>query len=171
MSDPFLGEVRMFGGSFAPRGWWACNGQLLSIAENDALYSLLGTTYGGDGITTFGLPDLLGRAPIHQGQGPGLSNYTLGQMTGAESITLTTAQLAAHTHGVMANSAGGTAAVPTGALWATASSTIYSTTAPDTTMSAAAVAQSGGGQPHDNMAPFLAVTFIIATEGIYPPQS
>ena len=170
MSDPFLGEVRMFAGNFAPLGWLACNGQLVSIAENDALYTLLGTTYGGDGVTIFGLPDLRGRVPLHAGTGPGLGTYTQGEMLGSESVTLITAQLPAHTHIAMAN-ATATSLSPANAVWAAASGVnIYGTATPNATMSAAAIAPGGGSQPHDNMAPYLAVTFIIATAGIYPPQ-
>jgi len=169
MSDPFLGEVRMFGGSFAPVGWLECNGQLVNIADNDTLFSLLGTTYGGDGQTTFGLPDLRGRAPIHAGSGPGLTPRSLGQMVGSESVTLIGLQLPGHTHAAMASTTA-TSTSPTGAVWATSGTNIYSTAAPNTSMSPSAVGQSGGNQPHDNMAPYLAVIFIIATEGVYPSR-
>jgi len=173
MADPFLGEVRMFAGNFAPVGWEFCNGQLVSIAENDALFSLLGTTFGGDGVTTFGLPDLRGRTPIHQGQGSGLTNRVLGQMVGAETVALSQAQLPAHYHAVHAISAAGTAADPTNAAWAasTTAENQYSQGLPNVAMSASSTTPAGSGQPHENMAPFQAVSFIIALQGIYPPQN
>jgi microcystin-dependent protein len=172
MSDPFLGEIRMFAGNFAPVGWEFCNGQLLSIAENDALYNLLGTTYGGDGVNTFGMPDLRGRTPMHQGTGNGLSTRILGEITGAESVTLTAAQLPAHYHPVHACSGVGTLATPGGNVWG-ASSTgekQYTLNAPNVAMAPACTTTVGGGQPHENMMPYQAVSFIIATQGIYPSQ-
>jgi microcystin-dependent protein len=172
MSEPYIGEIRMFGGNFAPRGWALCDGQLLAISQNTALFSLLGTTFGGDGRTTFGLPDLRGRAPMHWGQGPGLANRVLGESAGEEAVTLLGTQLPPHNHIVAAVSGPGNAGSPPDALWAASSSrdSIYSTTAPDTQMSPQAIGGGGGGQPHDNMSPYLVVTFIIALEGIYPPR-
>ncbi|APV51541.1 phage tail protein [Betaproteobacteria bacterium GR16-43] len=172
MADPFLGEVRMFAGTFAPIGWELCNGQLLPIAENDALYNLLGTTYGGDGVNTFGVPDLRGRSPVHQGQGQGLSNRVLGQLVGIETVQLTASQIPAHYHPLHAISTAGTLSIPTNATFAGASTEEkqYTQNAPNVTMAATCTAPTGGGQPHENMAPFLAVTFIIATQGIYPSQ-
>jgi microcystin-dependent protein len=172
MADPFLGEVRMFAGNFAPVGWEFCNGQLLAIAENDALFSLLGTTYGGDGQNTFGLPDLRGRTPIHQGSGGGLTPRVPGEMTGTETVTLTSSQLPSHFHPVHATSGAGTTAVPTGASWAAASTgeNQYSQATPNASMAAISTVAVGGGQPHDNMAPFQALSFIIALQGIYPTQ-
>jgi microcystin-dependent protein len=173
MSDPFLGEVRMFAGNFAPVGWQFCNGQLVSIAENDALFFLLGTTYGGDGVTTFGLPDLRGRTPIHQGSSGGLTPRVLGQMTGTEAVALTAAQLPSHFHPVRAVSAVGTQAGPGLASWAGASTgeRQYSPGAPNATMAATCTSTAGGGLPHENMAPFQAVSFIIALNGIFPQQN
>jgi microcystin-dependent protein len=174
MSDPYLGEVRMFGGNFAPRGWSPCDGRLLSISEYDALFTLLGTTYGGDGQTTFGVPDLRGRLPIHAGTGPGGATYPLGERSGSETVTLTTAQLASHSHPLMASSSPAEGADPTGNVLAGSDSqSFYGPANPDKAaeMNPAFVTSTGGSQPHDNMQPYLCVTFIIATEGIYPSQS
>lgn len=172
MSDPFLGEIRMFGFGFAPKGWASCNGQLLPISQNQALFSLLGTTYGGDGRTTFALPDLRGRVPINQGQGPGLSAYAIGQQAGSESETLAVNQLPAHNHPV--NAAGGpTSNKPAGNVLAGAGGPRANTyaAAPDgTVLHAGAVGQAGGGQPHNNVQPTVAVSFCIALTGIYPPR-
>lgn len=172
MSDPFIGEIRMFAGNFAPQGWATCDGQLMAIAQNDALFSLVGTTYGGDGQTTFGLPDLRGRLPLHMGQGPGLSNYPIGQSAGSESVTLTSPQLPAHSHTLLASGAAANNASPLGSLTAaSSSSSIYGNAAPAVTMRADAVAPAGGSQPHDNLMPFLCLNFIIALEGIYPSRN
>lgn len=172
MADPFLGEVRLFAGNFAPQGWALCNGQALSIAENDALFTLLGTTYGGDGVNTFCVPDLQGRTPIHAGGGSGLSPRVPGEMTGSETVTLTARQLPAHYHPVHANSAAGTQAEPQGAVWAAASSgeLQYSGAPPNVSMSAQCTTVQGGGMPHDNLMPFQVATFIIACVGIFPSQ-
>ena len=170
MSTPFIGEIRMFGGNFAPVGWAFCNGQLMSISQNDALFSLIGTTYGGDGQQTFGLPDLQGRIPVNQGTG-----FSLGQTGGTETVTLTTQQIPSHTHPPQCKSTGGELGSPQNAVWAasTANQTIYSDAAPtpSLTMNSTTMANDGGNQPHDNMMPFLAVSFIIALEGIYPSQN
>jgi microcystin-dependent protein len=174
MSEPFIGEIRMVGFNFAPRGWALCNGQILSIQQNTALFSLLGTTYGGDGRTTFALPDLRSRVPLHQGQGPGLSNRTLGEQSGQEAVTLTTAQLPAHAHSAQCSSGKGNTNSPTGKLWskdAGVQSATYTGNAPDGAMAANAIGNTGNGQPHENMPPFLAVTFVIALEGIYPSRN
>lgn len=173
---PFIGEIRMFGGNFAPIGWAFCNGSLLSIAENEALYYLLGTMYGGDGVTTFALPDLRGRVPLHQGTLAG-NSYVMGQQAGAESVTLLPANLAPHSHSAFASSAappatgsgisltGPGAYVPA----ASAKPKLYAAAgAPTVAMSGQAIQPTGGNQPHENMAPFLAVSFIIALEGIFP---
>jgi microcystin-dependent protein len=171
--NQFLGEIRMFAGTFAPVGWEFCNGQLLSIAENDALFALLGTTYGGDGVTTFAVPDLRGRAPIHVGQGPGLSPRVLGEMAGTEYVSLTAAQLPQHYHPVRASTASGTLATPANNVWG-ASSTgekQYTQNAPNVTMSANSTSTSGGGQPHHNMMPYQTLSFIIAVYGLFPSQS
>ncbi len=166
MAQPYIGEIRMFGGNFAPYGWMFCAGQLLPISEYDTLFSLIGTTYGGDGQSTFALPDLRGRLPLHFGSG-----YVLGETMGTEDVTLTTAQMPAHTHTFGANDANGGATSPAGAVLArNASADAYST---DTSvglsaLSPTAIGQAGGNQPHDNMGPYLCVTFIISLYGIYP---
>lgn len=175
MSEPFIGQIMMFGGNFAPRGWAFCNGQLLSIAQNTALFSILGTTYGGDGQTTFALPDLRGRVPMQWGNGPGLTPRTLGESSGAENVTLLTTQMPAHNHSAQAVEGPANIEGPQGALWATAEPTgtvsTYSTSNPNATMSPTAIGQAGGNQPHNNMQPYLCVSFIIALEGIYPSRS
>jgi microcystin-dependent protein len=173
MSDPFIGEIRMFGGSFAPAGWAFCNGQLMPISENDALFVLLGTTYGGDGQETFGLPDLQGRIPIHFGQGPGISQtYQMGEKAGVESVTLSVNQLPNHTHILIGTSDIATDPGPKDDTLGTSSLLkVYVGIAPDATMAANAIAPVGGSQPHDNMMPFLAVSFIISLFGIFPSQT
>jgi microcystin-dependent protein len=163
MVEPYVGEIRMFVGNAAPQGWMFCDGQLLSIDENGDLFSLLGTTYGGDGETTFALPDLRGRVPIHQG-----NSYALGQSGGAETVTLTENQLPAHSHSLVAstsNASGG----PSGAVLAQpASIELYRPgTVPGSAMSSSSIASAGGGQAHANMQPFLCVRFIIALFGAY----
>jgi microcystin-dependent protein len=174
MASPFLGEIKMFAGSFAPRGYAFCNGQILSIAQNTALFSLLGTMYGGNGTTTFALPNLQGRVPIHFGQGAGLSNYSLGEMSGAESVTLLQTQIPQHSHQLMANSGGGTDGLPASnkvLAASTARDKVYSTTAPNVALSTQAISPAGGSQPHSNMQPYLAINFIIALEGIFPSRN
>ncbi len=167
----YIGQIMAFGGNFAPQGWAFCDGSLLPISQYDALFSLIGTTFGGDGQTTFALPDLRGRAPLHQGQGPGLSNYVLGQSGGAQEVTLTVGQLPSHSHPAMGNSGAGTSASPSGAVWAGSPVAIYGAgAAANVAMSATAISSSGGGQPHDNMLPFVTLSFCIALEGIYPSQ-
>ena len=172
MSEPFLGEIIMFGGNFAPRGWAFCSGQLLSIAQNTALFSILGTTYGGNGQTTFALPDLRGRVPIHPGSGPGLSPYSLGEQGGVENVTLLITQMPAHGHVATSNASTAAAndTLPTGNFLA--SDNQYQT-ASNTQMNANAVtiAPSGGSQPHANIQPFTCVNFIIALEGIFPSRN
>lgn len=172
MSDQFLGEIRMFGSNFAPVGWMLCNGQLLPIAENDALYALIGTTFGGDGQTTFGLPDLRGRVPIHQGTPPGGPTYVLGQVAGTETVTLAASQLPAHTHGLQAQAAAATNTNPTNRSLASAALDAYTSSGDAlVAMDAQAIAVAGGNQPHENMAPFLAIHFIIAVEGTFPSRN
>jgi microcystin-dependent protein len=166
VSSPYVGEIRLFAGNFAPAGWLLCQGQELPIADYDVLFNLIGTTYGGDGQNTFALPNLASRIPVHAGPG-----YTLGQTGGVEQVTLTTAQLPAHTHVAQGASATGTSASPANALWASGTYNAYSAQAPDAAMAPNAVAASGGNQPHDNMPPFLAINFIIATQGIFPSQT
>jgi microcystin-dependent protein len=170
--EPFVGEIQMFGGNFAPVGWALCNGQLLSIASNTALFSLLGTTYGGNGTTTFGLPDLRGRVPISFGQGPGLSLRDLGESGGVEAVTLLTTEMPVHTHSLGASPSNGTTSAAAGRVDARSPAAIPQyAAASDSNLGAAAVGSAGGSQPHNNLQPYLAVTFIIATQGIYPARS
>lgn len=172
MSEPFVGEIRMFGFGFAPQGWALCNGQLLPISQNQALFSLLGTTYGGDGRTTFALPDMQSRVPVCQGQGPGLSSYAEGQAGGAETVTLAAAQMPGHTHPVKASSSAAGSDQPGGRALARSASHIY-TAEPDTNtvLNADMLGGTGGGQPHGNIQPYLAVNFCIALTGIFPPRN
>ncbi|PWV59516.1 phage tail protein [Plasticicumulans acidivorans] len=168
MSDPFLGEIRLFAGTYAPLGWALCDGRLLPISQNDALFSLFGTLYGGDGINTFGLPDLRGRCAPHAGQG-----LLQGALGGSENVTLTTAQLPAHSHPLRCASVAQTL-TPSGGYWASDGSgnvAPYSTTLGGSALAAGAVAPAGASQPHENMQPFLALNFIVALEGIYPSRS
>jgi microcystin-dependent protein len=170
--DPFIGEIRMFAFGFAPQGWALCNGQLLPIAQNQALFSLLGTTYGGNGTTTFALPDLRSRVPVHQGQGPGLSPYAEGQASGTETVTLAAAQMPQHTHPVNASSSAATSDNPAGRTLARSASHIYHPeSGQHTVMDANMLGEAGGSQPHDNIQPYLAVTFCIALNGIFPAQN
>ena len=168
MADPYIGEIRMFGGNFAPLGWALCDGQLLSISQYNALYALLGTTYGGDGQTTFALPDLRGRAPIHVGP-----NYVQGAQVGSETVTLTQGQMPSHGHAVRALKGAGAANNPTGQTWAGSSTSdnkyINAISNPGA-FAAGALQNAGGNQPHDNMQPYLVINFIIALEGIFPTQ-
>jgi microcystin-dependent protein len=179
MSEPYIGEIIMFAGNFAPRGWALCNGQLLSIAQNSALFSILGTTYGGDGHTTFALPDLRGRVPMQPGAGPGLTPHSLGESSGSETVTLLSPQMPAHTHAIAAGG-NATSSLPASNLFgATTGQTGegqpvevfgYAAGTPTTMMSPQALSTAGGSQPHANMQPYLCVNFIIATEGIFPPR-
>ena len=182
MAEPFLGQIILFAGNFPPRGWAFCDGQLLPIAQNTALFSLLGTIYGGDGRTTFALPDLRGRAPIHAGHGPGLTNYSLGQRGGVENVVLSAQQLPAHGHiattTTKAQSGGGDSASPKDAVWAqdgTVGAQPYSTSAPNSTMRSDAVEVSvqntGGSQGHENRQPYLTINYIIALTGLFPSRS
>lgn len=162
--EPYVGEVRMFGGTFAPQGWEMCNGQLLRIADNEVLFALIGTTYGGDGVNTFAVPDLRGRVPVNQS-----AQYPLGQTGGTETVTLNQLQLPAHTHAASVSSANGTFAAPGAHFWAgNAEEACFSTAAPDAQFNASAIGLAGGANSHENMMPFLATSFIIATTGIYP---
>jgi|SRR5262245_5366908 len=166
MSNPYIGEIRLVGFNFAPAGWALCDGSLLSIAQNDALFALLGTTYGGDGQTTFALPDLRSRVPMHQGNG-----HTLGEVGGTESVTLTTNQMAAHGHVPQARNAGAVTG-PAGNVWANSAALQFAPpSAPLQPMNAGAVGSTGGSQPHDNMLRFQAINFVIALEGIFPSQN
>ena len=169
MTDPFIGEIRLFPYNFAPRGWAFCNGQVLSIAQNTALFSLLGTTYGGNGQTTFALPDLRGRVPVSSGQGPGLSNYSLGQVGGTESVTLNTNQMPAHNHQVNVNAGGATTSRANGNFPSTGGS--YNSATDGSTFNPNAVSNTGGNQPHENVQPYLTLNFCIALEGIFPSRN
>jgi len=177
MSEPFLAEIIMFAGNFAPRGWAFCQGQILSIAQNTALFSLLGTTYGGNGQTTFALPDLRGRVPVGTGQGPGLPSINLGELSGEPAHTLIITEMPAHNHPAQAagNSGAGDSASPNGNTWATSTArdNVYINAAPDGQMAAntVTVGIAGGSQPHNNMQPYLGMNYIIAIEGIYPSRN
>ncbi len=173
MAEPFVGEIRMFAGLFAPRGWALCDGQLLAVSQNDALFSLLGTIYGGDGRTTFGLPDLRGRVPVHAGSGPGLTTRRLGQKGGTESQSLTTNQIPGHTHQVRVSAKPGDSGNPESRYWAASSGSplAYSKDDPDINLTPDALTSVGGNQNHHNMMPNLCITFIIALFGTYPSRS
>ena len=169
MSEPFLGEIRLFGFNFAPRGWGMCNGQLLNVSQNEALFSLLGTTYGGDGRTTFGLPDLRGRSAMGAGTGAGLSPRNLGQKVGAEEVVLTTQQIPAHKHSLHAASEQADQSKPAG--HELAGGTFYHAVATDTVMANSSIGNAGGGQGHANVQPTLVMNYCIALVGVYPSRS
>ncbi|EAP99104.1 microcystin dependent protein MdpB [Janibacter sp. HTCC2649] len=173
MTDQFVAEIRIFPFNFAPTGWAMCNGQLMPISQNTALFSLLGTVYGGDGKVTFALPDLRGAAPMHPGQGPGLSFYDLGQSGGSESVTLLQSELATHTHQMQgaAQDPALAKAVNPSASWSLSQGGGIYQSAQDTQLAAEAVAPAGGDLPHNNMQPYLTVNFCIALQGIFPPRS
>jgi len=175
MSDQYVAEIRMFAGNFAPYGWALCNGQILPISQNTALFSLLGTNYGGNGTSNFGLPNLQGSAPLGYGQGPGLSQRVLGETGGEQSVTLLNTQLPSHTHTAQAAAAGGLDS-PAGNVWGEAQLgktplNIYASGPGTVQMHAQSLAFTGGNQPHNNLPPFLCVTFIIALTGIFPPRN
>lgn len=172
MSTPYIGEIRMFGGNFAPQGWAFCDGSLLPISENDALFTLIGTTYGGDGQTTFALPDLRGRLPVHMGQGGGLSSRIIGETGGTESVTLTMTQIPAHTHALLGSSSLASELSPAGTVIASPTNIdLYRPgSAPVSALAANAISPAGGSQPHDNIQPFLCISFIISLFGIFPSQ-
>jgi microcystin-dependent protein len=173
MAEPFIAEVRIWALNFAPRGWAFCNGQLLPIAQNTALFAIIGTTYGGDGQTTLGLPNLQGRAPMHAGQGPGLTPRQLGASGGVETVTLSNSQVPGHTHAMQASPSPGEAPGPGGNAFArVVGGSPYA--APGTTVSLAAEAlpdSVGGGQAHNNLQPYLALTFVIAVIGVFPSRN
>ena len=174
MSDPFVAEIRIFAGNFAPTGWAFCRGQLLPISQNTALFSLIGTFYGGNGQSTFGLPDFQGRAPINQGQGPGLTQRDIGESSGAETVTLLQSEIPVHNHVLRGTTAGADQTDPTARVWAASNvgrtpPPLYSTTQ-NSTMSPQALSIAGGSQPHNNMHPYLTLNFIIALQGIFPPR-
>jgi microcystin-dependent protein len=175
MSDPFVAEIRMVPFNFAPRGWALCDGQLLPLSQNTALFSLLGTQYGGNGQTNFALPDLRGCSPMHHGQGPGLSLRFIGERGGSATVTLLASEMPQHNHAVAARSVNGTVNDPSGAVWAKArvgraNENRYAAT-PDTTMAPNAFGPSGSNAPHNNQQPYLTLNFIIALQGVYPPRS
>jgi microcystin-dependent protein len=169
--SPYLGEILAVPYNFAPAGWTFCNGQILSLQQNTALFSLLGTTYGGNGTTNFALPDLRGRTPISSGNGPGLSQYDLGETGGEEQVTLTVSQIPAHSHVPNGTSVAGTTASPAGEVWATQTRVNVFSSAANAAMAPLALALVGGGQPHDNRSPYLTLNYVIALEGIYPSRN
>ncbi|MFT5083446.1 MAG: microcystin-dependent protein [Lentisphaeria bacterium] len=177
MSDPFYGEIRMFGGNFAPRNWAFCSGGLLAVADHNAVFSLLGTTYGGDGRTTFGLPDMRGRLPINQGTGPGLSPYPMGATPGVERVTLSINELPSHTHSLQASTDNSTSSNPGNDVLAshTDGDSPYTAVPTDPsryqTMNSQTVASTGGNQSHTNMMPYQCVSFIICLVGLYPSRN
>jgi len=171
-SEPFVGQIMIFAGNFAPRGWAFCDGQLLAVSQNDALFSLLGTIYGGNGRTTFGLPDLRGRIPIHAGSGPGLTPRQLGSKGGAERVTLPVNQIPSHTHDLMADSGQGDTSSPGNNVLAyDRRERQYSSLAPDVNMAESAVENTGGSQAHENMPPYQALHYCIALFGVYPSRN
>ena len=169
MASPYIGEIRMFGGNFNPQNWALCNGQLIAISQNEALFALIGTTYGGDGVNTFGLPNLQGRVPIHQGSNSG-SSYVAGQPGGEENHLLTLNELPAHNHAVAAASSANSSS-PSSNLYASGGPNLYKTSAPGTPMNAGVIASGGSSQAHSNLMPYLCVSFIIALYGIFPSRS
>jgi microcystin-dependent protein len=172
--DPFVAEIRIFPFNFAPKGWAFCDGQLMSISQNTALFSLLGTTYGGDGKSNFALPDMQGNAPMHPGQGPGLSLHDLGETGGSDTVTLLESQMPSHSHGVMANINNSNLAAPSplGCYARSNPGTAYKTTTTGITpFSDSAIAPAGGDQPHNNMMQYLTLNFCIALQGVFPPRT
>jgi len=170
--DNFLGEIRMFAGDFAPRGWAFCNGQMLPIQQNPGLFSLLGIIYGGDGITNFALPNLQAKIPIQAGQGPGLSYYSLGDSRGVTAVSLLTTEIPSHTHTLQATGGGADRGDPTEAMFASARTEVYGPqVSSPAKMHPAALTQTGENQPHNNLQPYLVVNFIIALQGDYPPRN
>jgi microcystin-dependent protein len=168
MADPFISEIRMFAGNYAPAGWAFCDGQLLLIAQHQILFKLIGTTYGGDGTTDFAVPDLSGRVPMHFGTGPGLSQRIRGEFGGTEQVTLTSQQIPSHTHALLASTGAGNATNPQNNLIADGTAFAYLEAAPDTQMSPISASPVGGSQPHENRMPYLVVSFIIALTGEIP---
>ena len=173
MAQPYVGVIRMFAGNFAPNGWMFCDGATLPISENDVLFQLIGTTYGGDGQETFNLPNLQSRVPIHMGTGPDGSTYQIGEMSGTEQETLSTQQIPSHTHPLQASSDSGTAASPAGKVLAksTGSVMLYYEGDPTANMAASSLGPAGGSQPHENTQPFLCINYIISLFGVFPSQT
>jgi microcystin-dependent protein len=170
MADPFVAEIRIFPFNFAPKGWAFCDGQILPISQNTALFSLLGTTYGGDGKSTFALPDMQGNAPMHPGQGPGLSLHDLGEMSGTQFVTLLESEIPAHTHTISGDEDDAVFKTPTNMLLGAGNQMYISGASPNATLGFQALAPAGGSLPHNNMQPFLTLNFCIALQGIFPPR-
>jgi microcystin-dependent protein len=168
MATPYIGEIRMMANNFPPVGWARCNGSLMSISEYETLFMLIGTTYGGDGITTFALPDLRGRLPIHQGTGPGLSTRTIGQAFGTESVTLNTNHIPQHTHALLLSNAAANTSSPASSVVGNASANLYIRDTITDTMNVNSLTSSGGNQPHENRMPSLTVNFVISLFGVFP---
>jgi len=171
MSEPFVAEIRIFAGNFAPRGWAFCNGQLLPISQNTALFSLIGTTYGGDGRSTTALPDLQGRIPMHPGQGPGLTSRRLGERGGVELVTLSEAQMPNHNHPMMGTEEEADRPAPASDRMLAEGESVYGGASNLVPMASGALPNTGGSQPHNNLQPFLTINFIIALVGLYPSRS
>jgi microcystin-dependent protein len=171
MTEPFLGMIMLVPYNFAPRGWAFCQGQLMSISQNTALFSLLGTTYGGNGQTTFGLPDLRGRVPLSQGQGPGLSNYSLGELAGVENVTLIVTQMPQHNHLMSVNNQGAATGRPSTQFPGVAAANAYAPATDGTTFAPQAISLTGNSQPHENRQPYLALNYCIALQGIFPSRN
>lgn len=171
--QPYVGEIRLFAGNFAPNGWMFCEGQTLPISENEVLFQLIGTTYGGDGEETFNLPNLASRAPMHMGTGPEGQTYQIGEMAGTEQETLTVQQIPVHTHALVASTASGTSATPAGNVLATTAGgiSLYYEGGTDSALHATAITPVGGSQPHENVQPFLCINHIISLFGVFPSQS
>ena len=170
MPEPYVGEIRMFAGSFPPVGWMFCSGQLMPISENEVLFNIIGTTYGGDGQETFALPNLQSRVPMHQGTNAG-QTFQIGEAAGVESVTLTTQQIPVHTHALLASGAGATTQTPGGNVAAVGAAQVYSSASSPTQMSNQSVSPIGGSQPHENLQPYLCISFIISLFGVFPaPQ-
>jgi microcystin-dependent protein len=168
-ASPYLSEIQLFACNFAPRGYAFCSGQILPIAQNTALFSLLGTTYGGNGQTTFALPDLRGRVPVHPGQGPGLSNVSLGEVGGVETVTLTANQMPAHSHTANGTQAAATSTRPSGNV--PSGGGAYNPTPDGSTLASGFIGSTGGSQPHENHQPYLGLNFCIAVEGLFPSRN
>lgn len=170
MSEPYIGEIRMVAFNFAPNGWAFCNGETIAISQNTALFSLIGTTYGGDGVTTYQLPNLESRLPVHMGSDNQGNNYVIGELSGVEEVTVLTSQLPAHNHALRAAAAAGTETSPAGAVWAESALEQFSTVSP-TGAFGATMTQTGGSQPHNNLQPFLAINYVISLFGVYPSRN
>ena len=171
MPEPYVGEIRMFGGNFAPAGWMLCEGQTLPISENEVLFQLIGTTYGGDGEETFNLPNLASRVPIHMGTGPNGTTYQIGEMAGTEQETLTVQQIPIHTHAMLASTDVPTTSSPNNNLVGQAAAKFFRNGSPSVQLNAQSLSPAGGSQPHENTQPFLCINFIISLFGVFPQQS